>query len=59
MNAILTKHELVMQRNSLYAELYMACGNCSLSYLEMLCRKINSLSWKIYSFKGGLHNDQD
>ncbi len=55
----LTKHELVMQRDSLYADLYQVCGHCSLSYLEELCRKINNLSWKIYSFKGGIQNDKD
>ena len=54
-----TKHELVMERNSLYAELYMVVGRCSLSYVEMMCRKINALSYKIHSFKGGLRNDKD
>lgn len=55
----LTKHELVMQRNALYADLYQACGNCTLSYLESICRKINALSWKIYSFKGGIQHDEE
>lgn len=48
-----------MERNSLYAELYMVVGRCSLSYVEMMCRKINALSYKIHSFKGGLRNDKD
>lgn len=54
-----TKHELVLERNSLYAELYMICGRCSLSYVEAMCRKINALSLKIKSFNGGLKNDKD
>ena len=54
-----TRHELVLERNTLYAELYMVCGRCSLSYVEKMCHKINAISHKIHSFNGGLRTDKD
>lgn len=55
----LTKKELVMERDSLYADLYQTCGSCTLHYLEQICRKISLLSMKIQSFKGGIQYDKD
>lgn len=53
----MTKHELVTKRDCLYANLYQVCGQCSPTNLEAICRKINILSMKIQTFKGGLQND--
>lgn len=43
----------------LRADLYQTCGTMTVASLESLCRKINVIGLRIYSFKGGNNGKRD
>lgn len=53
-----TIRDLEDQLACLNADLYQTCGTMSVQSLERLCRKINLIRFKIYSFKGGRYGNK-
>ena len=51
--------ELEARLACLNADLYQMSGTMSVTSLESLCRKINLIQFKIYSFKGGRHGKKE
>lgn len=53
-----TLDELRHRLAHLHAHLYQGCGTMPVASLESLCRKINVIELKIYSFKGGRYDKE-
>ena len=53
-----TLNELKGRQACLHADLYQQCGSLTVTALERLCRKINVIGLRIYSFKGGRHGKE-
>lgn len=53
-----TLDELRHRLAHLHADLYQGCGSMPVASLESLCRKINVIELKIYSFKGGRYGKE-
>lgn len=53
-----TLNELKDRLACLYADLYQGCSTMTVASLESLCRKINVIGLRIYSFKGGRHGKE-
>lgn len=54
-----TLDELRGRLACLRADLYQMCGQMPVASLERLCRRIHTIEFKIYSFKGGRYGKDE